>query len=332
MRRTIVDPRFPARLRELRRARGLSLRDLSRVTYVSKSLLSEWENGHRHPTAEAAALLDRALDAAGELSGMVRDVGPGEGDEADRLRYVLAHPMRLDATAVDTLADLLAVQRRLDDECTPHALLPWVEDQHRVVTALARSARGPHATRLAEIAAEWTQFVGWLHAEARHDATAIRMLGAAAVEADAVGSGVLAAQVENFRGYLERQRGNPRGIVRHFLAAYHTPGATGLQRAGDAIQAAHGLALLDDRPAAERLLGEATDLIEQCADEPAPRAAYWLSPTYHLLNLGLAYLGLGDSRKAADHLRAGWDALPQPWRGAEWAREYREALASAVRQ
>ncbi|MGX7673445.1 hypothetical protein [Plantactinospora sp. DSM 117369] len=29
----IVDPRFPARLRELRTARGLSLRDLARRTY-----------------------------------------------------------------------------------------------------------------------------------------------------------------------------------------------------------------------------------------------------------------------------------------------------------
>ncbi|WP_018223068.1 hypothetical protein [Salinispora pacifica] len=28
---------------------------------------------------------------------------------------------------------------------------------------------------------------------------------------------------KNFRGHLERQRGRPHGIVRHFLATYHTP-------------------------------------------------------------------------------------------------------------
>jgi transcriptional regulator with XRE-family HTH domain len=330
MARTIVDPRFPTRLRQLRQARGLSLRELARTAYVSKSLLSELENGRKQPTLATAAAVDRALDAAGQLAGMVGEVE--RGPEADRLAYVLEHPLRLDATAVDALADMLAAQRRLDDQCSPHALLPWVDSQHQVVASLARQARGRHAGALAEVAAEWTQFVGWLHAEARHDATAIAVLGEAAAEADAIGSGVLAAQAENFRGYLERQRGNPRGQVRHFLAAYTTPGATGLQRAGDAIQAAHGLALLDDSPGALRLLGQAGDLLERYADEPAPRTAYWLSPTYHLLNLGLAYLGLGQTATAADHLRSGLDLLPAQWRGALWVREYRQALVSAVHQ
>ncbi|WP_433528633.1 hypothetical protein ACQPYA_20060 [Micromonospora sp. CA-263727] len=189
---------------------------------------------------------------------------------------------------------------------------------------------GPHAAALHEVVAEWTQFVGWLHAEARNDGEAVRVLIEAANQADAVDSGPLAAQVENFRGYLERQRDNPRGIVRHFPAAYHTPGATALQRVGDAVQAAHGYALLDDRDAAVRLLGEASDLTEAAEAEQAPVHAYWLTPTFSRMGLGLAYLALGDHAAGIDNLRAGLAGLPSDQRDAEWTQEYRHAPAVAT--
>lgn len=74
MRRTIADPRFAARLRELRTARGMSLRDLHQTAHVSKSTLSELENGATTPMPDTAAALDRALAAGGELAGMVAEV------------------------------------------------------------------------------------------------------------------------------------------------------------------------------------------------------------------------------------------------------------------
>jgi hypothetical protein len=202
--------------------------------------------------------------------------------------------------------------------------------RRRTVQQLAADARGPHAPDLHTVVAEWTQFVGWLHAEARNDAEAVRMLVEAGDQADAVDSGPLAAQVENFRGYLERQRGNPRGIVRHFLAAYHTPGASVLQRVGDAVQAAHGYALLDDPATAVQLLGEASDLTEQAESETPPAAAYWLTPTFSRMGIGLAYLALGDKAAAVDNLRIGLNGLPEDQRDAEWATGYRQALTAAA--
>lgn len=328
--RTAVDPRFAAQLAALRRRRGLSLRDLARQAFYSKSYLHDLETGRAQPTQDVARRLDDALQGGGALAAMAVDTpAVTTPDDAQRLAYVIEHPTRLDGEAVRLLAEVLAAQRRLDDALPALVMLPVTVPQWHTVQTLADHARGPHAPSLRTVAAEWTQFVGWLHAEARNDAEAVRALTEAADQADAVDSGLLAAQVQNFRGYLERQRGNPRGIVRHFLAAYHTPGATTLQRVGDAVQAAHGYALLGDRATAARLLGEASDLTERADAESPPSAAYWLTTTFSRMGIGLAYLALGDGASAADNLRAGLDALPDDQRHAEWTVEYRQALAAA---
>ncbi|MEO3776337.1 helix-turn-helix transcriptional regulator [Micromonospora sp. B11E3] len=329
--RTAVDPRFPAELARLRRECGMSLRDLARRVHYSKSYLHDLEVGRIRPTCDLARHLDDTLQAGGTLAAMVVDTPVvTTPDDDQRIAYAIAQPTRLDAATVRLLADVLAAQRRLDDTIAAQIMLPAAVPQWRTMQDLAARARGPHAPELHAVAAEWTQFVGWLHAEARNDAEAVRVLIEAADEADAVDSGPLAAQVENFRGYLERQRGNPRGIMRHFLAAYHTPGSSALQRVGDAVQAAHGYALLGDRAAAERLLGEASDLTEAAESESPPLAAYWLSPTFSRMGLGLAYLALGDKATAADNLRAGLRGLPDDQRDAEWTTEYRQALTVAA--
>lgn len=329
--RTVVDPRFPTELARLRRERGLSLRELARRAFCGKSYLHDLEAGRTRPSSEAARHLDGVLDAGGQLVALVVDAPPvTTDDDRQRLAYVLEHPTRLDGPAVRILADVLAAQRRLDDVLPAAMILPAVVPQWHAVQALTEQAGGPHADALRYVAAESTQFVGWLHASARHDDEAVRVLIEAGDQADAVDDGPLAAQAENFRGYLERQRGNPRGIVRHFLAAYHTPGATTLQRVGDAVQAAHGYALLGDRAAAERLLGEASDLTAVAESESAPPLAYWLTPTFSRMGLGLAYLALGDRAAAADNLRTGLAGLPADQRDADWTREYRQGLAAAA--
>src|SRR5947207_6269558 len=87
-----VDPSFGRRLRELRTRRGLSLRDLAEDG-ISKSYLSELENGRKRATPEIATALDRILDAGGALAALVQvsdgrhvvPVGVGGDDEQDAL-------------------------------------------------------------------------------------------------------------------------------------------------------------------------------------------------------------------------------------------------------
>ena len=72
-RRTVVDPQFHRRLRELRHACGLSQRMLAEAAYVSKSHISELESGAKTPGVATAKALDAALGADGKLLGLVRE-------------------------------------------------------------------------------------------------------------------------------------------------------------------------------------------------------------------------------------------------------------------
>lgn len=269
---------------------------------------------------------ERAEPSLWRPDGLDGELNP---DDEERLTLAIAQPTRLDLTVVESLATILAAQRRMDDVLGPAAVLPATVAQAATAVQLLREARGPVRDALAPVAAEWVQFHGWLHAEMRDDGPATRVLTDAEELADDSGDGTLAAQAANFRGYLARQQGRPRGIVRHFLTAFHTPGAHPAQRLGDAVQAAQGYALLGERAEARRLLNEGLALADEAARELPPGTAYWLTPRFHHLNVGLALLAMDEHAAAAEHLADGLDSLPEDQQSAEWTKEYRAALDRA---
>ena len=333
----IVDPRFGARLRQLRQDQGWSLRDLATEAYLSKSQISEYENGRRRPSVDMAETLDRALGADGALAALVIETNPTDRDDpagtagADRVAYAAASPARVDEAAVTHLGDMLQRQRHLDDFLPADLLLPAVESELTLVLHLAREARGPHAAAVQLVAAEWMQFAGWMNSQTRRDARAAQLLSTAARDALDLGAPDVASQAHNFRGALERRRNNPRGIVRWFMAAYETPGISDLHRIDAAVQAVHGLGLLGEHREASELLTRAENLADlvDARGQGAHPTAYWLTSDWLRLPIGLAHLGLGNHGVAADSLQHGLDSLPADWQQASWAREYRDALELA---
>lgn len=322
---------FGDALRRFRTAAGLSQLQLARRVPVHTSNVSRYESGLQHPEERTAARLDRLLGAGGELLARwtALDVGPLTADDQGRIAYSARFPGRIDDLAITALARSLAAQRRLDDVLGPVPLISASLAQAEVVTGLLKEVTGPHRQRLAGVASEHVQFAGWLHAEARRDAPALRLLAEAGELAAEAADGTLAAQVWNFRGYLARRQCRPRVMVREFLTAYHTPGAHITQRIGDAFQAAQGYAQLGERDTALRLLDTADAMIDEAGRDEPPATAYWLTPTFHRLNSGLVHLALGDHAAAVDHLRTGLDNLPEDQRGAEWTNEYRDGLDQA---
>jgi len=250
-------------------------------------------------------------------------------DDEERLVQAIARPARVDEAVARSLAAILASQRRMDDVVGPAAILSATAAQAATALRLLREARGPVRDALLPVAAEWVQFHGWLHAELIDAPRAMQLLTSAEELADEAGDGTLVAQAANFKGYLARQLNRPQGIVRHFMTAYHTPGAHPAQRLGDAVQAAQGYALLGDRRVAQRLLGEAMALYDEAARELPPGTAYWLTPDYHHLNIGLALLSMKEHAAAAENLQHGLQTLPADQQGAQWAEEYRVALDRA---
>lgn len=324
---------FGAALRQWREAAGLSQPELARRVPISQASLSRYENDRQAVDPAMAERLDTILGAGGALRAALTSTDAMAlvltPEDRARIARSIARPSRVDGVTVAKLGDVLATQRRLDDAAGPHLILPATTEQMDTLTTMLRAARGPHRDALAEVAAEYVQFAGWLRAEIRHDVEAVRLLSLAEDLADDIDSGPLAAQAANFKGWLARQQGRPRAVARWFLTAYHTPGAHAAQRVGDAVQAAQGYADLGEPDEARRLLGAAEDLLDDAGHDQPPGTAYWLTPTFHRLNIGLTHLALGEPREAAEHIDAGLAGLPEDQQSAEWTVEYRQALDTA---
>jgi transcriptional regulator with XRE-family HTH domain len=69
--RPVIDPRFGATLHSWRTWRHLSVRRLADLIFQGKTYVHDLETGKATPTAEVARRLDDALQAGGELAGMV---------------------------------------------------------------------------------------------------------------------------------------------------------------------------------------------------------------------------------------------------------------------
>ncbi|MFB7479015.1 helix-turn-helix domain-containing protein [Streptomyces anulatus] len=307
-------------------ARGTSIRATARALKYDHAYLSRVLAGKQLPSPELALSLDEFLGAEGTLKDLASAL---TDDDRARIQHVVSTPSKLDRQTVNALADVLAAQRRLDDAIGPSPMLIPTEVQAATARELLRGARGPHREALVDVVAEWVQFEGWLHASARNDARAYVLLDEALDLADEANSGTLAAQALNFRGYIARQQQRPGAVARWFSAAYVTPGAHAAQRMGDAAQAAQGLAGIGRIDDARRMLNDAAELSDAASDQP-PGTAYWLTPSFQRLNLGLAHLELGERAEAAEHLRGGIEGLPAEQQSAEWGKEYRAALESAA--
>lgn len=264
------------------------------------------------------------------LPGNTSSPGRIMPDDVERIEAIERQPSRLDPHAIDSLGQVLAGQRHLEDTIGPVAVMGPAEAQLNVITEMLRGARGPHRNALASIVAEWTSFVGWLHTAIRDDTRAMELFKQAEELADEAGNGTVAATATSFAGYIARLQGRPRKVIRATAAALATPGAHPTQRTYDLLQTAQGYADLGDKTEARRFLDKAADLAA-VAGEPPPQV-YWYTEPFFRLHIGLTQLAIGNYREAMENLKSGIKDLPADQRNAEWVKEYRQALAYASEQ
>ena len=98
-RHTTVDSRFGVRMREIREARGLSLRALASRALSNKSQLQAFEVGNERPTIETARRIDEALGADGALVALVT-IQDRPGSAVVGLEFASSWPRAVDV-AVD---------------------------------------------------------------------------------------------------------------------------------------------------------------------------------------------------------------------------------------
>lgn len=299
-------------------------------------MIKAWEKGKhgvsvRYQKHYAAAFgIDRSVlfgDRHGSLWRPAGTRGWVTPDDEERLTLVTARPSRIDRGALDALSLILAGQRRLEDSIGPAALIRSTEAQTRDIMQVLRHATGPYRQEFGRIVAEWTTFTGWLYAATRQDAKALELFGEAEDLADDFDYGTGAALATSFRGYVARQQGRSRAVIRAASAALATPGVHQTQKTFDTLQAAQGYAALGEREEVRRLLDSAAELAEDAGEPPPP--VYWYSKPFFRLNIGVVQAGIGEYRDAVDMLSSGLDGMPADQRAAEWLHEYEEALAEA---
>lgn len=322
----LVDPRFRSVLKGLVAESGLTLVRIAELAHISRPMLSMLLNGDRSPTDATAAALDRALGTDGDLAAMV---GYGPGEARDLIAAAAANPRHVTPATVASLAGSLAAQRRLDDVLGASHLIASVTAQVRSITAMVREVTGPERPELMYVAAQWAQFLGWLHISTARWEGARGWLATALEWAVEVGQPDLMATTMSYQGHLAWLQHEPGPAIGLSEAAARAATAWPGQRAYDLYAAARGYAAIHDQATAELRLAQA----DQAADDATrwtgdvPPWEYYRAPWMWRAEHGLVLLHMarwdsGQAARAAEELAAGVAAIPVEMAGADWLAEF----------
>lgn len=310
---------FGQRVRELMRARGVSLRELSRRTYYDKAYLSRVLNGHKPASPGLARRLDEELHAAGVLAAMV--------DE--QLALAATEPRKVDTASLDAVSAMLASIRHLEDSTSAADVLATVQGQLSLIERMASNAPATARRKVVGLASEVTQYLGWLHMPMNRWQWARRHLDRATVLALEADDPHRLAAALSFRAYHALRLGDWLAAADLSAAAAKDDRVHIGLRTYITYQRAEALAKRGDRRDSHQLLGRADRLVDQLPPAAElPPSGYWYVPAFFLGQRGFVLKALGETHAAREAGRAALDAMPEVWRNSEWAHRRRQ-LADA---
>jgi transcriptional regulator with XRE-family HTH domain len=323
--------------------RGMSQRELARRSHYDSGYINKLVRGVKQATPAVAERLDEVLDAGGALMALVNRrkvltgaatiasaalLGALDADGRERLTWAQRHPGRVDQAAIDSLAGVLAAQRRAEDALGSAAMVKPVTAQLAAVDGLLSETRGPVRPAMADVAMQWSQFAAWLHMSAR-DFPAARALWRQTLELAAeTDDATMTATALTRRAEMAWLSGEPGTMTGLAQAAQRDQRAAASERAHSAGIEARAYVMTGDVAAAERKLGEAADLAAEFADQPSGQQrawSYWYKPQWFDCERGvtLGYLAHIDRYRvqALDSLTAGYAGLGDA-ASSEWAVDY----------
>ncbi|MEV6982720.1 XRE family transcriptional regulator [Sphaerisporangium sp. NPDC051017] len=311
-----------------------------------RRMIRSWEAGEHRPSELYAELYRRAF---GTVTETAFDAAARGGDDADgiggfvvadsvltlddeeRLVRAARAPRRLDSAVIDSLAVVLAEQRRTEDRIGSVPLIAPVRAQLAVAEKLVSDARGPLRGRMLDLGGQWAQFAGWLHASAGRWAEADRHYDRALQWGSEVGNADLIATALNMKGHLAWLSRTAGPLISLSQAAQRDRAVSHGVRALAVQQEARGLALAGEADSTDRKFDEAAALTSRAAEHPEdePPWIYFFGLGYLTLQRGLAYRYLGRYGEAIELLHRGLQALDPQARRAEWAGAYILQMAIA---
>lgn len=254
-------------------------------------------------------------------------------EDEERLLRVARAPRLLGPSVIESLTIMLAEQRRTEDRIGSVPLAAPVRAQLAVIEKLVVGARGRLRERMLDVAGQWAQFAGWLHASAGHWPRADRFYDRALQWGSEAENRNLIATALSMKGHLAWLTRTPGPLIGLSQAAQRDRSVSPGVRALAAQQEARGLALAGEADLTERKLDEATELATRAAEcpEEEPPWVYFFSLAYLTLQRGLAYRYLGRYGEAIELLQAGLHALDPYAQRTEWTATYVLQLAMAYR-
>ncbi|MBT2508790.1 helix-turn-helix transcriptional regulator [Streptomyces sp. ISL-98] len=299
-------------LREYRRAADISQVALESLIGMPQPHISAIESGRRQvKTAEVRARITEGLQVPQEVIDAGQSAAYGEWEPSPELRERIAHGHRTgrtDLRTADWIGEVLATQRRAEDEIGGIALWPVVRSQVDAVTRLIPGTSGPAADRLMLLAAEHAHWLSWVAWQNKQRGPALAWLDVALGWAVDGGHSDMASWVQRVRAYYCRSHGDPVRALRTAEAARSVSGLSPAAAAVAAHEASLAAAAVGERDRATRL---ADDAFVQAARAPEesdrPGWLYWLTPERASLHSADAAYACHRWQAAADQIR---DALP----------------------
>ena len=262
---------FAEELRQLRTQRGLSYRQLADLASCGKTQVNDLETDRRQPTATIARALDKALDANGRLTGILRTGSLPDEEESEIEAAELARRVSASDVGPETLNRLeRATDRMAMSYATtpPTMLLPRVRRHLDYVTSLVDARKTLDQQRRLVTVGGWLSLLrATLHIDLRQSAAADAHLLTAEEMADQAGHREIAAWVLETRAWDALTTGDFRQALQLSRQAQVIAprGSSALIQATE--QEGRAWARLGDRTHTSEVLGRIERLT---ANRPAP--------------------------------------------------------------
>ncbi len=295
-------------LTDLRKARGLSQRELAERVGVDTTTVGRWERGKQSirdgNSAALAAALELTMRQLSELAQTEDwdDLSPSPPGRD--LPASTGQPMAEPAASLQQVVDGL---RGLDHSVGPHGVLHSARSQLVVIEQLGAQARSEAArSRLLSLAAETHQLAGWLYFDTLNLASARAAFDRSRAAAEAAGdSALLAFVLGPTAAFAEADIGSPsRGLDYAYSAIGHARRSGNERLVGfTSAIAARVLAKLGDERAARAALEDAQQALSAHRDwKSDPTWLHVFDETALAGHAGSVELDIGKPARAIDLL------------------------------
>ena len=299
---------FTAEIRRLMTERGMSLRGLARAAGYDPSYLSKILSGRKPASPYVARCLDEALGAGGAIERIAsQPPDPQAGRRSPALAE--AHPGPVAPELVGYFRGQLPGHYQADMFLGPRHLIPTVKTQTELIIQLIQTAEATVRRDLLGVGAAYTALLGWLYQDAGDLPSSARWRDLTLALAHRSGDPQLVSYALTNKAMMAVDLGDGRAVVDFAQAALADQAQLCPKVRVLALQhQAHGFAMLQDRPEADRLLDAAETLTEWVDDDYPWGNACRRTPAYVQVQRATCYGRTGRLADAAD-AAALWDQI-----------------------